>query len=143
MHKKITTLITRSITKSSVHQKRDSFQIVEKSLKGTSSKIILHSAEMDGDIVTNEETSKVSENENPFANKNNIDDQVFSALSKCGGIKVTCATVRNLVNELMLMHTMTEVPADAISRATTCGLLLSNGMAEDHVVQITINGMCI
>lgn len=139
MHKRITSLVTRSISSSSVLQSRDSFLAVDRSLKRKFSNVILSSTEKDVDTAIGE-TTNMSESDNPYANKNNIDDQVFSALSKCGGIKVTCATARNLVNELMLMHTMAEVPADAISRATTCGLLLSNGMAQDHVVQITING---
>jgi len=50
------------------------------------------------------------------------------------------ATVRNLVNDLMMQHTLTEVPADALGRSVTCGLLMSNGMPDEHTVQITING---
>lgn len=75
-----------------------------------------------------------------YVNKNNLRDQVFSAISNCGGIKVTSATVRNLVNDLMMQHTLTEVPADALGRSVTCGLLMSNGMPDEHTVQITING---
>ena len=75
-----------------------------------------------------------------FRNKNNIDDQVFSAISGDGGIKITVATVRNLVNDVMMMHTMTAVPADALGRLMTCGLLMSNGMQAEQTVQITMNG---
>ena len=34
----------------------------------------------------------------PYRNKNNLDDQVFSAISADGGLKVTVATIRNLLN---------------------------------------------
>lgn len=37
-----------------------------------------------------------------YQNKNNIDDQVFSAMSADGGLKVTVATIRNLLNEMMM-----------------------------------------
>lgn len=72
-----------------------------------------------------------------YENRNNIDDQVFSAMSGCGGVKVTCATMRNLVNDSIQMHRMEAVPADALARSVTCGLLLSNGMPDAHTVQIT------
>ena len=75
-----------------------------------------------------------------YRNENNREDQVFSAISGDGGIKVTVATVRNIVNDLMIMHTLTEVPADAIGRLVTCGILMSNGMQEEQTVQITLNG---
>jgi len=75
-----------------------------------------------------------------FVNKNNRDDQVFSALSACGGIKVTVATTRNIVNDLMIMHTMNPVPADALARAITCTLLVSNGMQDEQTLQVTIQG---
>lgn len=51
-----------------------------------------------------------------YRNKNNMRDQVFSAMSEDGSIKVTACTARNVVNDLMIMHTMTAVPADALSR---------------------------
>ena len=75
-----------------------------------------------------------------YSNVNNRDDQVFSAISSCGGMKVTVATTRNLVNDLMMMHTMNEVPADALSRAITCSLLMSNGMQDEQTLQITLQG---
>ena len=75
-----------------------------------------------------------------YKNENNREDQVFSAISGDGGIKVTVATVRNIVNDFMIMHTMTEVPADAIGQLVTCGLLMSNGMQDEQTVQITFNG---
>ena len=45
-----------------------------------------------------------------YQNENNLDDQVFSAMSADGGIKVTVATMRNLLNEMMIQHTMNPVP---------------------------------
>lgn len=65
-----------------------------------------------------------------YFNKNNLDDQVFSAISADGGLKVTVATVRNLLNEMMIQHSMNPVAGDALGRATICGLLASNGMQE-------------
>ena len=72
-----------------------------------------------------------------FRNKNNLDDQVFSAISGDGGIKVTVATVRNMVNDMMIMQTLAPVPGDAIGRLVACSLLMSNGMQDE---QITMNG---
>lgn len=77
---------------------------------------------------------------NEYENRNNRDDQVFSAISGCGGIKVTVATTRNMINDLMIMHTMNEVPADALSRTITCSLLMSNGMQDVQTLQITMQG---
>lgn len=74
-----------------------------------------------------------------YQNKNNIRDQVFSAISSDGSIKVTTCTTRNLVNDLMIMHTMTPTPADALGRALTCALMMSNGMQEEQMVQLTLN----
>lgn len=74
-----------------------------------------------------------------FRNKNNIRDQVFSAMSADGSIKVTVCTARNLVNDLMIMHTLTATPSDALGRAVTCALMMSNGMQEEQVVQLTLN----
>lgn len=45
-----------------------------------------------------------------YQNKNNLDDQVFSAISADGGLKVTVATVRNLLNDMMIQHSMNPVP---------------------------------
>jgi hypothetical protein len=75
----------------------------------------------------------------PYRNQNNIDDQVFSAMSKDGSVKVTACTARNLVNDLMIMHTMTAVPANALGRTISCALMMSNGMQEEQTVQITMN----
>ena len=47
-----------------------------------------------------------------YRNPQNRNDQVFSAISANGGIKVTACTVRNLVNDMMIQHTMTEVPTE-------------------------------
>lgn len=74
-----------------------------------------------------------------YRNKNNIRDQVFSAMSEDGSIKVTACTARNLVNDLMIMHTMTATPADALGRAVACALLMSNGMQDEQVFQLTLN----
>jgi molecular chaperone Hsp33 len=74
-----------------------------------------------------------------YRNKNNIRDQVFSALSGEGGIKVTAATARNLMNDLMLQHTMTAVSAEALGRTVICSLLMANGIQDEQIVQITIN----
>eukprot|EP00970_Alexandrium_tamarense_P012011 scaffold2713_cov166-Alexandrium_tamarense.AAC.3 len=49
-----------------------------------------------------------------YQNPNNLDDQVFSAMSSDGGLKVTVATIRNLLNDMMIQHTMNPVPGDAI-----------------------------
>ena len=76
----------------------------------------------------------------PYRNENNIRDQVFSAISSDGGIKVTAASVRNLVNDLMIMHTLTAVPADALGRAVACSVLLSNGMQDEQIFQLTADG---
>ena len=46
----------------------------------------------------------------PYRNTNNLDDQVFSAMSADGGLKVTVATIRNLLNEMMIQHSMNPVP---------------------------------
>lgn len=75
-----------------------------------------------------------------YRNKNNVRDQVLSAISGDGGIKVTVATVRNLVNDVMMQHTMTALPADALGRTMTCALLMANGMQDEQIVQITMNG---
>ncbi|KAL3934599.1 MAG: hypothetical protein SGBAC_009719 [Bacillariaceae sp.] len=74
-----------------------------------------------------------------FRNKNNIRDQVFSAMSADGSIKVTVCTARNLVNDLMIMHTLTATPSDALGRAVTCALMMSNGIQEEQMVQLTLN----
>lgn len=82
-----------------------------------------------------------SDNENSFAkyqNPNNLNDQVFSALSGEGGIKVTAVTARNLLNELMLQHTLSAVSTEALGRTTLCGLLMANGIQDDQIVQISI-----
>jgi molecular chaperone Hsp33 len=75
-----------------------------------------------------------------YANKNNVRDQIVSAISEDGSIKVTAVTARNIVNDLMMMHTMQTTSADALSRAIVCALLVSNGMQAEQTFQITING---
>lgn len=82
-----------------------------------------------------------SDKNNPWAafeNRNNIRDQVVSAISKDGGIKVTACTIRNSVNDLMMQHTMTDVAIQAMGRTLTCALLMSNGMQLEQTVQITL-----
>lgn len=76
-----------------------------------------------------------------YRNNNNNRDQIFSAISGDGGIKVTVATIRNVINDASMQHTMTAVPTDALGRAMTCGLLMANGMQAEQTVQITLNGM--
>jgi hypothetical protein len=102
--------------------------------------------------MSTENEDKPLDPNDPFAqyrNQNNIDDQVFSAISKDGSVKVTACTARNLINDLMIMHTMTAVPADALGRTISCALMMSNGMQEDQTVQVTMNckneyvGFCV
>ena len=89
----------------------------------------------------NEESSKVQIGVlEEFRNKNNQLDQVFSAISKDGSVKVTVCTARNLVNEMMLRHSLTAVPADALGRTVICALLMSNGIQAEQIVQLTMNG---
>jgi molecular chaperone Hsp33 len=52
---------------------------------------------------------------------------------------VTACTTRNLLNDFMIMHTMTATPADALGRTLICALLMSNGMQAEQTCQITIN----
>ena len=87
-------------------------------------------------------TSSTEQSDDPwesFRNRNNIRDQVVSAISKDGGIKVTACTSRNIVNDLMMQHTMTEIPIQAMGRTLTCALLMANGMQKEQTVQITLN----
>jgi len=76
----------------------------------------------------------------PYENKNNLDDQIYTAISADGGLKVTVATMRNLLNEMMIQHTMNPIPADALGRTTLCALMASNGMQEEQMFQLTIKG---
>jgi hypothetical protein len=76
-----------------------------------------------------------------YRNRNNIRDQVFSAISGDGGIKVTAVTARNLLNDMMMKHTLTEVPTEALGRTMICALLMSNGIQDEQNVQITMQGM--
>ncbi|KAG7374277.1 Hsp33 domain containing protein [Nitzschia inconspicua] len=91
----------------------------------------------------NEKSSSTPQaTENPLAeylNESNQRDQVFSAISDDGSVKVTACTARNLINDLMIMHTMTAIPADALGRTVICALLMSNGMQAEQTCQITIN----
>jgi molecular chaperone Hsp33 len=74
----------------------------------------------------------------PFKNKNNLDDQIFSAISGNGEIKVTACTLRNLVNDAMIQQSLTATPANALARSMACGLLLSNGMQKEQTFQLTM-----
>jgi molecular chaperone Hsp33 len=89
---------------------------------------------------SSKKTSTVDDRLAEYQNKNNVRDQAFSAISKDGSIKVTVATVRNIVNDIMIMQKMTEVPADAIGRLVSCSLLISNGMQAEQTFQVTMNG---
>jgi hypothetical protein len=94
----------------------------------------------------NKETSNKNQAEgDPFAeyrNKNNVVDQVFSAMSKDGSIKVTACTARNMINDLMIQHSMTTVPTDALGRTVVCALLISNGMQAEQTLQLSFNCKC-
>jgi hypothetical protein len=75
-----------------------------------------------------------------FRNPSNRRDQVVSVMSQDGGIKVTACTARNLVNDMLMRHMLTEVPADALGRTVICALLMSNGIQNEQIVQISMNG---
>lgn len=102
----------------------------------------------DSEDESNSSSSSTSTTENSddpwaaFENKNNIRDQVVSAMSKDGGIKVTACTIRNSVNDIMMQHTMTDVAMQAIGRTLTCALLMANGMQAEQTVQISLNCKC-
>ena len=83
-------------------------------------------------------TSISDEEFDQYKNKNNLDDQVFSAISGNGEMKVTATTLRNVVNDVMIQQSLTATPADALARSMTCGLLLSNGMQEEQTFQLTM-----
>ena len=87
-----------------------------------------------------ESASAASSPSSKFENRNNIDDQIVSCLSGDGGIKVTACTVRNLVNDMMIAHNLTPVPIDALGRAVACAVLASNGMQDEQVFQLTVDG---
>jgi molecular chaperone Hsp33 len=74
-----------------------------------------------------------------YRNTNNVRDQIFSAISGAGGIKVTAVTARNIMNDFMIQHTMTAVSAEALGRTVICSMLMANGIQEEQIVQITIN----
>jgi molecular chaperone Hsp33 len=73
-----------------------------------------------------------------YGNPRNHRDQVVSAISGEGGIKVTAVTARNLLNEVMLMHSLSTVAADALGRTIMCSILLSNGIPDEQTLQISI-----
>eukprot|EP00525_Craspedostauros_australis_P003953 CAMPEP_0198127338 /NCGR_PEP_ID=MMETSP1442-20131203/46923_1 /TAXON_ID= /ORGANISM="Craspedostauros australis, Strain CCMP3328" /LENGTH=374 /DNA_ID=CAMNT_0043787295 /DNA_START=178 /DNA_END=1302 /DNA_ORIENTATION=+ len=103
------------------------------------SRFSVHAAFTTQRYMTSEDVSTETTSTNIYENKNNLDDQVFSAISGDGSIKVTACTVRNIINDVMIMHTMTAVPSDALGRAVVCALLMSNGMQLEQTVQLTVN----
>ncbi|KAL7561376.1 hypothetical protein ACA910_001479 [Epithemia clementina (nom. ined.)] len=74
-----------------------------------------------------------------YRNKSNRRDQVFSAISGDGGIKVTACTARNLINDLIMQHNLTPIPTEALGRTLICGVLMANGIQDEQIVQITMN----
>jgi len=73
------------------------------------------------------------------SNISNRDDQLVSALSGNGHLKVTACTIRNLVNDVMIQQCLTATPADALARSMASCLLLSNGMQEEQTFQLTLD----
>lgn len=84
-------------------------------------------------------SSSSTEDLEQYTNKNNIKDQIFSAISANGEVKVTAVTVRNIVNDVMIQQNLNPTPADALARSMTCGLLLSNGMQHEQTFQLTMS----
>eukprot|EP00934_Nitzschia_sp_Nitz4_P003997 Nitzschia sp. Nitz4//scaffold308_size21609//13123//14556//NITZ4_008603-RA/size21609-augustus-gene-0.42-mRNA-1//1//CDS//3329547155//3987//frame0 len=74
-----------------------------------------------------------------FANPGNTRDQVFSAMSSDGSVKVSACTTRNLMNDICLAHAMSPTSAEALGRASISALLMSNGMQDEQMVQLTFN----
>jgi molecular chaperone Hsp33 len=74
-----------------------------------------------------------------YRNPKNRRDQIFSAISGDGGIKVTTGSIRNLLNDMMIQQGLNSVPAQALGRTVTCALLLANGIQDEQVFQITVN----
>lgn len=89
----------------------------------------------------NENTHKAPDDDivSSFLNPNNTRDQVFSAISHDGGIKVTAVTARNLLNDLMLQHHLSPVSADALGRTVLCSLLLANGIQDEQILQLSLS----
>ena len=111
------------------------FRLSSTSNSGSSSS----SSDDDDTTASSTTTASAVSSEDEYENKNNVRDQVVSAISEDGSIKVTACTARNIVNDLMMMHTMQTTSADALSRAIVCSLLVSNGMQPEQTFQITIN----
>ena len=90
---------------------------------------------------TSSSTVQVKDNDplQMYRNPNNRRDQVFSAISGAGGIKVTAVTARNLLNDLMIQHTLTATSAEALGRTIICSILMANGIQDEQIVQITMN----
>ena len=84
-------------------------------------------------------SSSSTEDLEQCTNKNNINDQILSAISGNGEMKVTAVTVRNIVNDVMIQQNLNPTPADALARSMTCGLLLSNGMQHEQTFQLTMS----
>lgn len=87
--------------------------------------------------ITNDDDSIIND-DSQYYNKNNVKDQVFSAISGDGGIKVTVCTIRNMVNDLMIQHSMTPISTEALGRTVSCGLLMANGIQDEQILQISI-----
>lgn len=86
-----------------------------------------------------EDSQSNSQYHSQYHNPNNIRDQIFSAISKDGGIKVTACTVRNMVNDMSLQHNLSGLTTDIMGRTVACALLMANGIQAEQIVQITIN----
>jgi hypothetical protein len=99
----------------------------------SSTKLSAHDGEKSSSVETTNNSLEI------YKNENNMRDQVFSAISKDGSVKVTVCTARNLLNDLMLAHSLTTTPADALGRTLVCSLLMSNGMQDEQTLQITMN----
>lgn len=131
-----------SVRSSSIIHTRTISREPEATAKKTTTRLLQSSSNSESSSKTDNE-KETTANDDPlakFRNKNNIHDQVFAAISGDGGIKVTVATLRNMINDLSIQHTLTQVPLDALGRTVTCGLLMANGMQQEQMVQITING---
>jgi molecular chaperone Hsp33 len=98
-------------------------------------------AEKNSSAQTVDNVAKVEKKEEdpwtPYVNRNNVRDQVVSAISSDGGIKVTAVTARNLINDVVNIHNLSRVAADALGRTMLCSILLSNGIPDEQTLQIS------
>lgn len=93
----------------------------------------------DDNETKSDDTTNTKKSVSYKTNKKNLDDQLLSAISGNGEIKVTACTIRNLVNDAMLQHSLTATSADALARSMASCLLLSNGMQEEQTFQLTLD----